>query len=116
MRRYDGQLVPISKFLGSGFRTTFLTRFCHPEFNSGFDGVPPPVEVPGEAPLEDGVSMNSSPAVEIPRRNRGYYRLRYNVDPRVAINPDAYVRKVDDEGPYTISNMWTTERFHISML
>ena len=109
--------MKVSHFLGSAYRPIFLSRFCTPVFGSGFDSVPDPVQVPGERML------NVATAVAPPRsedsiviRNHGYYKLRYNLDPRVAVCPEAFVRKVPDEGPYKIENMWTTDKFHSTML
>ena len=119
MRRYDGRLVRVSQFLGTGFRATFLSRYCIPEFDSGFNGVPPPVEVPGRQLLDQDQDVSASTGrdeLTVLRRNRGYYRLRYAVEPRVAVDPSAYVRRLSNEGPYDIAHMWGTDRFHSSVL
>ena len=117
MRLYDGRLVRVSQFLGTTFRATFLARFCVPEFDSGFDGVPAPTIVPGRQVLEENApSVPTEERHRVLRRNQGYYRLRYSIEPRIAIDPSAYVRRVPNEGPYDLAHMWDSDRFHVSML
>ena len=112
-----GEKLRVSKFLGSSYRSVFLTRYCVPEFGSGFAGVAPPTKIPGSRRLEVAhATVPSTSEQSDTIRNHGYYRLRYNLDPRIAVHPDAFIYDVPNEGPYHIENMWTTSRFHSSML
>lgn len=109
-------MVKVSEILGVAFRPVFLSRYCVPDFQGDSDSGHMPKFIPGRLQL-DGTAAEVPPANEnSSKRNRGFYRLRYNLEPRVAIDPDAFVRNIPNEGPFNIANMWTDARFHSSML
>ena len=120
---YDGVLVPVSQLLGPSFKSRFISRYCIPLFGDagvdGFDCAPASQAVPGQAVLRadfDGSITPHASVPEYPVYSRGQYRLKYVLEPRVAAHPNAFVQRVNRDGPYDIRNMWSTRSFHHSVL
>ena len=125
MARYDGIHVPVSHLLGTGFKPRFLSRFCVPlmcdgtvdGLPAGFDAAPRPRFIPRHQVMESDEGV-SGPA-RVPIRSavgHGFYRLRYILEPRVAVHPRAFIEPVANDGPYELNNMWSTKSFHHSVL
>ena len=120
MCKCDGELIPVSHLLGSDYIPVFLQRYCIPDFGTtGQFGVPDPVFVSGGSVLNSSALQIPSTSEEpnrMPRISTGYYYPRYLLDARVAVHPLAYTRIIPGEGPYVLSNMWGSNKFHYSSL
>ena len=111
--------------LGSGFKPRFISRFCIPlsgdqasdHVQVGFDAAPASRMVPRTRVLrDDSNTARPAPVPESPRYSTGFYRLKYLLEPRVAVHPRAFHESVPQDGPYELANMWSTGRFHHSIL
>ena len=121
MQKFDGELIPVSHILGRAFIPIFIQRFCVPEFGdqTGFQTAAPTV-INGGAVLNPSAVL-TPPADElsrdrVARLSTGYYYPKYLLDPRVSAHPQAYTQNIFHEGPYLLSNMWGSSRFHYSCL
>ena len=122
MALYDGEKKPVSTILGREYRATFISRYTVPLFGSRAVGfaLAEPTEVSGRVTLNTAILQ---PAEEVPvltseneSEFEGFYSLRYFLEPRIAVFPDAYRRFVYGEGPVPISNMWDKPKIHFSSL
>ena len=121
MKKYDGESIPVSHLLGKDFIPIFIQYYCIPEFgeHSGF-------QAPLPTPVAGGVVLNPNiPSVppaetlsadELARQSTGFYYPKFILESKVAAHPSAFTREISGEGPFPISNMWTSERFHFSSL
>ena len=119
---YDGVHVPVSQLLGKGFRSQFLARYCIPLFSSdpalsGFNAAPRSQHVLDSSVMRVAAAKDSSPVDSVlPEQSYGMYRVKYILSAQVAAHPDAFHRKVPQDGPYPLQNLWTDKEFHYSIL
>ena len=122
MAKYDGEQHPVSTFLGTEYRATFLARYTVPLFGRqavGFD-LAPPTEVSGRITLNPNLLQVPNAVTDLVPENEseynGFYQLKYFLEPRIAALPRAYRHPVSGEGPVDLFNMWNRPRIHFSSL
>ena len=84
--------------------------------SSGFDSAPQSRTIPRSLVLRDSENVATPARVPIRAYSKGFYRLKYLLEPRVSVHPLSFTEPVAQDGPYELNHMWTTKSFHHSML